>query len=226
MTRNFLQHARRSPINGHNIILSRRIKVRRSKKHDFVASAPPVRRGSVAKKTAVRLGVLLAALPALFVFAASPAGAVVDIDELVDECASRTSETLYLERIGYNTTMCRGDVAFSANGYYGLVMQFDGNLVLYRLSQPFWEGSAVAVIWVSQTAGNPGAIDTGYAAHMDYNGRFAVYSITGFEFGRTVSNTEGWGYSWIKVQDDGKLVQYSFNNQPIAQTCGGTWCDI
>ncbi|MBD2770162.1 hypothetical protein IC235_19925 [Hymenobacter sp. BT664] len=55
----------------------------------------------------------------------------------------------------------------SANGQYRLIMQGDGNLVIYRLAD-------FSARWSSRTAGNPGAFCT-----MQSDGNFVVYAANG-----------------------------------------------
>lgn len=85
-----------------------------------------------------------------------------------------------------------GESMTSPNGQYQLVMQTDGNLVLYRTG-----GSA---IWATSTNGS------GRWASMQADGNLVVY------VGSTAiwsSNTAGWSGANLVVQDDGNLVIYS-----------------
>jgi hypothetical protein len=87
--------------------------------------------------------------------------------------------------------MKAGDFVRSSGGEYKLVMQQDGNLVLYRGSEPLWS---------SQTGGSSGAF-----AAMQEDGNLVVYR------GKTplwASNTDTPG-ARLAVQDDGNLVIYA-----------------
>ncbi|MFJ5234898.1 hypothetical protein ACIQBJ_34045, partial [Kitasatospora sp. NPDC088391] len=80
-----------------------------------------------------------------------------------------------------------------------LIMQNDGNLVLYRNSDN-------AVMWSSNTAGNFNA-----SLKVQNDGNAVVYRNGGGEgIGGAVwsSNTPGNNYAFLKLQDDGNLVVY------------------
>lgn len=88
----------------------------------------------------------------------------------------------------------------SNNGDFKLVMQSDGNLVLYRNSDS-------TALWSSQTNGNPGA-----EAVMQGDGNFVVYLNTTPLW---ASNTSGNPLAFLNMQDDGNLVVYSSSNSPL-----------
>jgi hypothetical protein len=87
-----------------------------------------------------------------------------------------------------------GQSISSPDGHYQLIMQSDGNLVLYVAG-----GRA---LWSSKTHG-----DTGDYAVMQTNGNFVVYSSTNQALWST--NTTGADCAQLDVQDDGNLVLYS-----------------
>ncbi len=81
----------------------------------------------------------------------------------------------------------------SCNGDYNLIMQGDGNLVLYQ------SGTA---LWASNTAGT--AADE---AIMQGDGNFVVYSSSGSALWATGTNGNSGAY--LEVQNDGNVVIYS-----------------
>ena len=99
-------------------------------------------------------------------------------------------------------SMQSGDVIHSPNGSKRLVLQGDGNLVLYRGS---------TALWSSRTNGNPGARLT-----AQFDGNIVLYSssgralwYTGSRWVNTASGNEGYQ---LMVQNDGNLVNYHWNN--------------
>jgi hypothetical protein len=97
-----------------------------------------------------------------------------------------------------NTKLCVGKELTSPSFHdYSLVMQSDGNLVLY--SRRF---NPIRALWSSGTAGHQGA----YAV-MQSDGNFVVYSSTGTALWN--SGTAGHPGSYLALQDDGNVVVYS-----------------
>ena len=88
----------------------------------------------------------------------------------------------------------------SNNGDFRLVMQTDGNLVLYRLSD--W-----TALWSSGTNGNSGAF-----AIMQGDGNLVVYKNTTPLWS---SNTNGNPNAYLNMQTDGNLVIYSASDSPL-----------
>ena len=88
-----------------------------------------------------------------------------------------------------------GGYIASPDGTLRLVMQADGNLVLYRTGASPW-----AALWSSGTAGQPGArvVMQGDGNLVVYRGSVAKWS----------SNTAGFGGSSIWLQNDSNLVIY------------------
>lgn len=80
----------------------------------------------------------------------------------------------------------------SCDGRFALVMQGDGNLVLYQSGR---------VLWHTATNGRGGQ-----TAVMQPDGNFVVYSGGGVALWS--SGTSGRVGSWLAVQDDGNLVVY------------------
>jgi hypothetical protein len=93
---------------------------------------------------------------------------------------------------------------FLTEGNYELVMQTDGNLVLYLESQG-------EVLWASQTEGIGGA----YAV-MQSDGNFVVYSTAGRAL--WASGTNGDVGDELVLQPDGNLVVYGSNGPPLWST--------
>jgi hypothetical protein len=98
----------------------------------------------------------------------------------------------------------------SNNGRYYLVMQSDGNLVLY-------EGAASTAIarWDTGTWG----LDPDFQpvrADMQQDGNFVLYSATGDPVWAT--GTDGYGGSRLVMQDDRNLVIYDPANRPLWAT--------
>ncbi len=84
-----------------------------------------------------------------------------------------------------------GQYLESSDGHYRLVMQSDGNLVLYQ------EGNA---LWSSETGGNPGSY-----AIMEGEGNLVVYDGTTAKW-----NSSTWGFpgAYLSLQSEGNLVLY------------------
>lgn len=90
-----------------------------------------------------------------------------------------------------------GQTVYSPSRSHQLLMQYDGNLVLYNVAN----GGAV---WNSGTFGNTGA----YAAFQP-DGNFVVYSASGKAL--WYSSTNSTPYSqFLAMQDDGNLVIYAY----------------
>jgi hypothetical protein len=92
----------------------------------------------------------------------------------------------------------------SANGRVTLVMQEDGNVVLYRTDNS-------AALWASNTWGKPVTV-----AIMQGDGNFVAYDASGKPY--WASNTWGNPGAWLMLQDDGNLVVYSSLNKSLWAT--------
>ncbi|WP_232430423.1 protease pro-enzyme activation domain-containing protein [Burkholderia ubonensis] len=103
---------------------------------------------------------------------------------------------IYGGTIGEGTTLNPAQIVYSASQSHRLVMQDDGNLVLYNATNG-------AAVWSSGTNGNAGA----YAVFQT-DGNFVVYSASGkaLWFSSTSSGTYGQS---LTVQDDGNMVIYA-----------------
>ena len=111
-------------------------------------------------------------------------------------CVLRSGSILHQ---GYQ--MGIGSEINSPLGRFRLIMQSDGNLVLYRLSD-------YKPIWSSNTA-NSGAS----RALMQYDGNFVVY--TANNVAKWSSETDGRPANYLTVQDDGNLVIYSKGSNSV-----------
>jgi hypothetical protein len=97
-----------------------------------------------------------------------------------------------------------GAYLHSAVGFYRLIMQRDGNLVLYR-----WWGSRA--LWQSHTYPNLGA-----RASMQADGNLVIYSASGRVLRQ--SHTDNNPGAWAVLQRDGNLVIYSPGRRPLWDT--------
>lgn len=101
----------------------------------------------------------------------------------------------------------------SDNGLYVLVMQGDGNLVLYEgLATPPWRP-----VWATNTWNLPPALRP-VRADMQQDGNFVLYSTTGPQW---ASGTHMYAGSRLILQDDRNLVIYDANNTP--RWASNTW---
>jgi len=94
---------------------------------------------------------------------------------------------------GGTTAFAAGQSLASCDGRFTLVMQHDGNLVLYR--------AAGGALWSTGTHGNPGA-----SAVMQGDGNLVVYSAWGSPLWH--AGTHGNTGAVLALQDDGNLVIY------------------
>ena len=117
-----------------------------------------------------------------------------NVSELYSAICVPTSP-IYGGEINEGTLLKPGQIVYSAAGTHELVMQDDGNLVLYNVTNG-------AAVWNSGTHGNAGA----YAVFQT-DGNFVVYSASGKAL--WFSSTNGVSYSqYLAVQDDGNMVIY------------------
>ncbi|WP_175778426.1 protease pro-enzyme activation domain-containing protein [Burkholderia anthina] len=115
---------------------------------------------------------------------------------------------IYGGNLNEGTTLEPGQILYSPSKNHELVMQNDGNLVLYNTTR----GTAV---WNSGTFGNAGA----YAAFQT-DGNFVVYGASGRAL--WASSTNGVAVrQFLAVQDDGNMVIYR-TYVPIFATGTGT----
>jgi len=95
-----------------------------------------------------------------------------------------------------------GQSLFSCDGRFHLILQNDGNLVLYQGS---------TALWSSSTAGRSSAV-----AIMQADGNFVIYDSTGA--GIWSSGTPSHSGAYLAVQNDGNVVIYSSVGVPLWAT--------
>lgn len=94
-----------------------------------------------------------------------------------------------------------GQKLFSPSGEYFLVMQTDGNLVVYAVGPDTNAEVTNVALWASNTNGQGGVV-----AKMQGDGNFVVYTAGGAAVWS--SGTAGQANSFVRMQDDGNLVIY------------------
>jgi hypothetical protein len=110
-----------------------------------------------------------------------------------------------MDRLQPSQQLKVNDQLVSNNGLVNLIMQGDGNLVLYRTLF----GRA---LFASNTNGTP----TSHAV-MQGDGNFVAYRPGGDAPANATwaTNTDGHPGAWVVVQDDGNLVVYDTANRPL-----------
>jgi GH25 family lysozyme M1 (1,4-beta-N-acetylmuramidase) len=93
----------------------------------------------------------------------------------------------------------QGESLGSCDGTHMLVMQTDGNLVLYHSGKALWE---------SNTSGT-----TAYTAEMQSDGNFVLYDAEHAPLWS--SGTQGNGGAHLAMQDDGNLVVYASGGRAL-----------
>ena len=104
-----------------------------------------------------------------------------------------------------NTQLTANQSTTSCDGRFKLILQGDGNLVLY-------EGSTA--LWASGTAGKASK-----NAIMQGDGNFVIYDTSGSAL--WASNTAGNNGAYLTVQDDGNTVIYSSSGSALWSTNTG-----
>jgi hypothetical protein len=95
--------------------------------------------------------------------------------------------------LGVNQFLLKEDYLLSPDGRHMFILQDDGNLVLYRLSDH-------KALWASNTAGKAAS-----KVIMQGDGNLVIY---GFPNAIWASNTAGKPNSTLSVQNDGNVVIY------------------
>lgn len=98
------------------------------------------------------------------------------------------------ERLNPDERLLPDEMLVSGDGRFELVMQGDGNLVLYR--------HGAHALWATGTSGNQVAF-----AVMQGDGNFVLYAPDGTPV--WASHTAGNPGAWLQIQDDGNLVIYA-----------------
>jgi len=115
-------------------------------------------------------------------------------------CNDWTSSLKVIRRCGglkAGDSLRVGDSVSSCDGRFNLVMQTDGNLVLYETQN----GNSIA-LWSSGTWQTTGSV-----AAMQTDGNFVVYDSNSRALWS--SNTAGWPNANLAIQNDGNLVVYN-----------------
>jgi hypothetical protein len=94
---------------------------------------------------------------------------------------------------------------WSCDGRFYLVMQTDGNLVLY------WNGNGA--LWSSNTANT-----AGNRAIMQTDGNFVVYDATNTPLWASGTNAGPANDRRLAIQTDGNVVVYTSTNAPVWST--------
>lgn len=106
-----------------------------------------------------------------------------------------------MDRLYGGEQLGTGDELVSPNGWLSLVMQGDGNLVLYRTQ-------TMQPLWASDSVGQDVA-----TAVMQTDGNLVAYSSQGVPAWAT--GTDGHPGAHLILQDDGNLVVYDAANTPL-----------
>jgi hypothetical protein len=106
-----------------------------------------------------------------------------------------------MDRLDADQRLNINDQLISANGRAQLIMQGDGNLVLYRTD----DGRA---LWASDTWQQPVTYTV-----MQGDGNLVVYSADGQSYWAT--GTDGHPGAWVILQNDANLVVYDSNGSPL-----------
>jgi hypothetical protein len=101
-----------------------------------------------------------------------------------------------------------GQAIFSGSEDYYLILQEDGNLVLYDNRGLMSSSGIVRALWHSRTYGR--AVER---AIMQEDGNFVLYGFNGEPIWH--SRTHGHSGAEIAVQNDGNVVIYNQSGQPI-----------
>jgi len=109
-----------------------------------------------------------------------------------------------------------GQCLISPSGQYELIMQSDGNLVLYYVAS-----SKAYPLWATHTVGN-----TGDHVVLQTDGNLVVYSSGGT--GLWYANSYGNPGATLALQDDGNLVIYSTTSTAVwaTNTTGASTCVV
>jgi hypothetical protein len=105
-----------------------------------------------------------------------------------------------------------GDILFSGTRAFQLIMQTDGNLVLYAIDDSalpadITKGTYTEIIWASGTNGLGGNV-----CKMQDDGNFVIYKGSKAIWN---SATEGNPGAFLRCQDDGNLVVYGSGGAPL-----------
>ncbi len=104
-------------------------------------------------------------------------------------------------RMGQGSILEMGESLSSPNGLYKLIMQHDGNLVLYNQN--------MNALWSTSTHGNPGS-------HLvfQYDGNVVLYNKNSSQALWSTQSASS-GAAFFQVQDDANVVLYDQFNMPL-----------
>ena len=105
-------------------------------------------------------------------------------------------------RLNRGQWLDKGQQLTSNNGNYRLIMQNDGNLVIYNTKNLIWEHP----IWATNT------VDRGNRFIMQRDGNAVLYDSSNRPL--WASGTHGTSAVYIVMQDDGNLVIYDHRDDP------------
>lgn len=106
--------------------------------------------------------------------------------------------TAGISTLNPNQSLTSGQSLTSSNNLYKLVMQGDGNLVLYSINR---------ALWSTRTSGKPAT-----KVVMQDDGNLVLYDAQNKPYWHT--STAGRGSSRLAMQEDGNLVVYDSANRP------------
>jgi hypothetical protein len=118
--------------------------------------------------------------------------------------ANQTKTVVYPDRLKSAETLARGGEMRSPDGRHQLIMQDDGNLVVYGPQGARW---------------TPGAPSTGERLIMQQDGNLVLYDTSGTFIWQ--SGTVGNNGAWLALQDDGNLVLYDASGGKALWGLGG-----
>lgn len=128
--------------------------------------------------------------------------------EMKQGSKSGTPLMVYMGSMNAGQNLLENQALYSANGRFQLVMQTDGNLVMYDREQG--NESAPGIIWQSGTRAPSGS--TGFAVQTD--GNLALYH-AGAPLWQSATRGSG---MVLRLQDDGNLVLTNASQQIVWQT--------
>jgi hypothetical protein len=154
---------------------------------------------------ALALVIALAVVPVVVAAGSGPAGATGQVCATGQPSSGDQLVSISLGQAAPGGELQPGQCLMSPDSLYQLVMQSDGNLVLY---------SAAGPLWAAGTTANPGAY------LIDQGGNLIVYPSSGPAL--WASNT-GYSNGTAVLQDDGNFVLYSQSGTPLwsTNTAGG-----
>lgn len=103
-----------------------------------------------------------------------------------------------------NARLYKGQELETPNRLYKLILQSDGNLVLYK--------SGAGALWHSHTYGKPS-----FRLEVQHDGNLVLYDTSGKPLWNTGTNGRGNNVRLVQ-QSDGNLVLYDSNNKPLWNT--------